>query len=282
MRQLLIPLCLFATHLQSEEAANRPAGRVGLGAFTEGYSDASGPRRGFSLSADWFRDDRGPWTFSAIGTDRPEGKATQFTVAKEHAFGESSWVWIGLSASRGADYLPSFRGDVDLNLGLSGPWGLGLEAAWNRFREGGSVTLIQAGPSWLGEVWSASARFQQLRYQPGSDADTGFLVDLRWGAHNLRRWHSLRYAWGQGILDSQQPGGSVSGSGPSGSGGRGRHASRTTTTLILTPSWQEHLLSSTSHLPITPRFALRLDLSWGQRESQFRMWSAGLQTLFTF
>lgn len=282
VRRLLIPMCLLAVPLRAGEGPDWPSGRIGFGAFTERYSDGNGTRKGWSLAGEWFRDDKGPWSFSVLGTQRPEGKATQFTVAKEHAFGESSWVWIGLSGSTGADYLPSFRGDLDLNLGLSGPWGMGLEAAWNSFRDGSSVTLLQAGPSWMGETWSASARVQQLRYQPGSGSDMGFLADLRWGAHNLRRWHSLRFAWGQGILESQQPGGSVSSSSPGGTGGRGRRAGQTTANGLAAPSWQEQLLSSSSHLPITPRFALRVDLAWGQRESQFRMWSAGLQTLFTF
>lgn len=205
MRRMFLPIFFGAGLLSAEDAAERPKARVGLGIFTDRYSDATGTRNGWNLGGEWFRDDKGPWSFSAVGTQRPEGKATQFTVAKEHAFGESSWVWVGLAGSAGEDYLPRFRGDVDLNLGLSGPWGLGLEAAWNKFRDGGSVTVLQAGPSWVGEVWSASARVQQVRYQPGSESDMGYLTDLRWGGHNLRQWHSLRIAWGQGIIDSLQP-----------------------------------------------------------------------------
>lgn len=282
MRRMLLPVFLGAALLSAAEATERPTARIGLGAFMDRYSDATGTRKGWNLNGEWFRDDKGPWSFSAVGTQRPEGKATQFTVAKDHAFGESSWVWVGLAGSTGADYLPSFRGDVDLNLGLSGPWGLGLEAAWNKFRDGGSVTVLQAGPSWVGEVWSASVRVQQVRYLPGSESDMGFLTDLRWGAHNLRQWHSLRFAWGQGIIDSLQPDSGASTTTVSGGSGRGRHATGTATVGLTVPKLNEFLLSSASHLPITKRFALRVDLAWGQRETQFKVWSAGLQTLFTF
>ena len=287
MRRSLFPLIFITMALGAEEPPDRPAGRIGLGTFTERYSDATGTWKGWALTGEWFRDEKGPWSFTAVETQRPEGKGTQFTLAKEHAFGESSWVWAGLSTSTGADYLPRFRADVDLNLGISGPWGLGLEGAWNRFSDGSSATMLQAGPSWVGEDWSASARIQQMRYVPGQDSDTGFLTDLRWGAHNLRRWHSLRIAWGRGIIDSLQPGGGTSTTINTGGGGHGRGSGSagtgTSTTLGMTyPKLNEFLVSTASHVPITKHFAIRSDLAWGQRETQFKMWSGSLQALFTF
>jgi hypothetical protein len=224
-----------------------------------------------------------------VGTQRPEGKGTQFTLAKDHAFGESSWVWASLSGGTGADFVPVFRGDVDLNLGISGPWSMGLEGAWNRFRDGSSTALLQAGPAWLGETWSASTRIQQLRYLPGQDSDTGYIADVRWGTNNLLRWHSLRVAWGRGIIDSLQPDGSPSTGTSFGGGGRGHGAGSgitTTGTLVpsgtLAPKLNEFLISTSSHFPLTKQWAIRADVAWGQRESQFNMWSVSFQTLFTF
>jgi hypothetical protein len=130
-----------------------------------------------------------------------------------------------------------------------------------------------------------------MRYLPGEDSETGFLADLRWGADNLQRWHSLRFAWGQGILDSLQPGGTTSmmtlttgGGGGRGRGpGTGTTTTTTTTTLVTTyPKLNEFLVSSASHFPITKRFALRADLAWGQRETQFKMWAGSFQAIVTF
>jgi len=282
MHKSVMPLLLIGAALRGENAPEGPIGRVGLGTFVDHYSDANGTRKGWTLNGEWFGDEKGPWSFSAVGTQRPEGTGTQFTIGKEYDFGESSWVWAGLSTSTGADFLPRFRGDVDLNLGLSGPWGVGLGAAWNRFSDGTSTTMFQAGPSWLGEVWSASARIQQMRYLPGQNAETGFLMDVRWGAENLERWHSLRIAWGQGVIDSLQPGGSASTLSTTGGGG-GRHSAGTGMTLVSSnPKLNETLISTISHFPITKRFSVRAELAWGQRETQFKMWSGSIQTLVRF
>ena len=281
-------LCL-ASVLVAEDAPQHPTARLSLGGFTDSYSDSTGTWKGWAIAGEWFRDDHGPWSLSAVGTQRPEGKGTLFTLAKDHSFGESSWVWASVGVGTGADFVPTFRGNVDLNLGVSGPWSMGLEAGWNRFRDGSSTFLLQAGPGWLGETWSASVRVQQLRYLPGEFSDTGYLADLRWGTNNLRRWHSLRVGWGQGIIDSLQPGGSYSTSTMYGGGGRGRGPGSggtgtysVTTTQYNYPKLNEYLISTSSHVPITKRFALRADLAWGQRETQFKMWSANIQTLITF
>lgn len=294
----LLVLCLAAAFLGAQEP-EPPTARVGVGAFTDRYTDASGTWKGWSLSGEWFRDEHGPWVFSAVGTSRPEGTGTLFTVGKEHAFGESSSVWASLGGGTGAEFTPSFRSDVDLNLGLSGGWALGLEGAWTRFPGGSSTALFQAGPAWLGENWSASARVQQVRYLPGQYTDTGYLTDLRWGTNNLRRWHSLRVAWGQGVIDAMQVGGSVSaglfsggsgsgsgggwGHGPgSGAGGTGTSTTTSTTASVSYPRLNELLISISSHVPISKRFAIRANLAWGQRESQYKLWSVNLQTLITF
>jgi YaiO family outer membrane protein len=285
-----IAVLLFAASLlMAEEAPTRPTARVSVGTFTDSYSDSTGTWKGWTLNGAWFRDDQGPWSFSAVGTQRPEGKGTLFAVAKDHAFGESSWVYASLGTGTGADFVPTFRGNIDLSLGLSGPWSMGLETAWNRFRDGSTTTLLQAGPAWLGEDWSASARVQQLRYQPGRDAETGCLADLRWGTHNLRRWHSLRIGWGRGVIDALQPSGTSYTSTTYSGGGRGNGVgtgitgtTATTVTQTSYPSYKEFLVSTSSHIPITSRLAIRADLAWGQRETQFKVWSGSLQAIVSF
>lgn len=285
MRKSLL-LLLAATSLAAQDAGERPTGRISVGAFTDRYSDATGTWKGWTLGGDWYHDEHGPWSFSAVRTQRPEGTGTQFTLGKDHTFGENSSFSAGLGVGTGAAFVPRFRADVDVSLGLAGPWGLGLGAAWNRFDDGYSTTVLQAGPSWTGEVWSASARVQQLRYLPGQESDTGYLVDLRWGAHNLRRWHSVRVAWGQGIIDSLQPGGSTSSVTSAGGWGRGRGAAAatgtTTTTVTTYPVLDEFLVTTSSYIPLAKHFALRGDLGWGQRESQFKLWTGTLQAVFTF
>lgn len=180
---------------------------------------------------------------------------------------------------------------MGLTLGVSGPWELGLQGAWSRLRDGNSTTLLQVGPGWAGEVWSASARIQQMRYLPGQETETGYLVDLRWGAHNLGRWHSMRVGWGRGILDSLQPGGSAStitGYGGGGGGwghgaGSGGTGTASAPSIVTTyPSLNEFMISTASHIPLSKHFAIRADLAWGQRESQFKMWTGSFQTLISF
>jgi YaiO family outer membrane protein len=251
------------------------------------HSEASGASKGWILSGDWYHDDRGPWSFSVVGTQRPEGKGTQFALGKELTFGENSSVSAGMGTGTGADFVPRFRADLGLNLGITGPWSLALGAGWNRFGDSTSTTLLQAGPGWAGDVWSASAQVQQRRYLPGKESDTGFLLDLRWGAHNLRRWHAVRAAWGHGVIDYLQPGGTGSstlpGSGGVWSHGRGNQgalANPATTATDQAPS--EFLLNTTSYVPLTKHMALRADLGWARRGTQAGFWTGTLQAAFTF
>ncbi len=282
----LILLLLASAALAAQDTPERPTARVAVGTFSDHFSDSSGTWKGWVVSGDWFHDAHGPWSFSAVGTRRPEGNGTLFSLSKDHTFGENSSLTAGLSVGTGADFVPRFRGDLDLALGLQGPWSLGLAGAWNSFGGGASTTLIQAGPAWTGEVWSASARVQQLRYLPGRETDLAWLLDVRWGASNLERWHSVRLAWGHGIIDSLQPGGSTSSVTSSLGGGWGRGqgggGTQVTTTTTTYPNLQEIMVGTTSHLPLSRRLALRMDLGWGQRESQFTLWTGTLQAVMTF
>ncbi len=195
MVKVVLLLCL-ASVLMADDAPEKPSARLSLGAFTDSYSDSTGTWKGWSLGGECFRDEHGPWSLSVVGTQRPEGKGTSFTVAKDHSFGESSYVWVSIGIGTGADFVPAYKGVIDLDLGLSGPWSMGLEAGWYQFHDESSTILLQAGPGWLGENWSASARIQQLRYTPEASTDTGYLADVRWGTNNLHRWHSRGAACG--------------------------------------------------------------------------------------
>ena len=266
------------------EPLDKPIGRISAGAFEDRFSDATGTWKGQFLTAEWFRDGHGPWSASIARTQRTEGSGTTFMVAKEHGFSDTTWVWGGVSASSEADFLPTFRLDLDANVGLRGPWGIGLGAAWNRFSDGLSTTLLQAGPSWTGEVWSASVRAQLLSYGSGGGSDAGAIGDLRWGASSLRRWHSVKLALGRGIIDSLQPGGSFAAAGATGgtSTGRGRGKGGGLLGLDGSASPLELLASTATHLPLNRHVALKAEAGWGKRDGQFVVFSGSLQAVFTF
>lgn len=283
---------LIVLPLQAQAEPGTPVLRAGVGGFTDRHSDGTGAWTGQILTADWFRDATGPWSFAAVRTQRPEGVATQITLGKDQTLGEASWGWFALGAGAGADFAARFRAEADLDLAVAGPWSLGLGAAWNAFGGGDSTLRLQAGPGWKGEVWSASLRVQHLRYQPGGFADTGFLADLRRGASNLKRWHSLRVAWGRGILEALESGGGMGG-GTTSSAGTGRGWRRGTVVpaagtgtdaaaVVTEEAPKEFLATFTSHLPLSRRVALRLEGGWGRREGQFNLWTAGAQVLVSF
>lgn len=287
MTRRCLALCFAGLALGAFEPLDKPTGRITAGAYEDRFSDTTGSWKGQFLTAEWFRDAYGPWSASIARSQRPEGSGTTFVVAKEHGFSDTTWVSAGVSAGSGADFLPTFRADLDGNLGLQGPWGLGLGAAWSRFSDGVSTSLLQAGPSWTGEVWSASLRGQWLSYGSGGGSDAGAIADLRWGASSLRRWHSVKLAWGRGILDSQQQGGSFASTGTAASTGSGRGRGKGGSVLGLDGTAAsagplEMLASTAAHLPLTRHLALKAEAGWGKREDQFVVFTGSLQAVFTF
>ena len=289
MTRRCLALCFAGLALGAFEPLDKPTGRITAGAYEDRFSDATGRWKGQFLTAEWFRDDHGPWSASMARSQRPEGSGTTFMIAKEHGFSDTTWISGGVSKGSGADFLPTLRLDLDGNLGLQGPWGLGLGAAWSRFSDGISTTLLQAGPSWTGEVWSASLRAQALSYGSGGGSDAGAIADLRWGASSLRRWHSVKLAWGRGIIDSLQPGGgftAAAGGTSTGTGsGRGRGKGSSGPGLegaSSTAAPLELLASTAAHLPLTRQLALKAEAGWGRREGQFVVFSGSLQAAFTF
>lgn len=284
MTSRCLALCFAGLALGAFEPLEKPIERISIGAYEDRFSDATGTWKGQFLTAEWFRDAHGPWAASIARSQRPEGTGTTFMVAKEHSFNDITWVSGSVSFGSGADFVPSFRLDFDGNLGLQGNWGFGLGAAWNRFPDGLSTTLLQAGPSWTGDVWSASLRAQLLSYGSGGGSDVGAIADLRWGASSLRRWHSVKLAWGRGIIDSLQAGGSFTTTGSSGStgGGRGRGKGGGPLGVEGSAAPQELLASTVAHIPLTRHFALKAEAGWGKREGQFVVFSGSLQAVLTF
>ena len=288
MSKSVLFLALMGPTLCAAEPLEQPVGRIALGSFVDHFSDATGTWKGLVLSGEWYRDSHGTWSAAVSTSQRPEGTGTTFMISKEHGFGGSTWVWGGFSAGSGADFMPRFRADFDSNLELKGPWGVGVGAFWSRFSGDQSVGMLQGGPSWKGEDWSASARLQQIWYGSGGGSDTGILGDLRWGSDNLRRWHSLRVAWGKGILDSVQPGGSLSSTGVTVGTGTGRGKGKGSGTggsysfLSGGDSPNEFLASTSTHIPLTRSLALKTEVGWGKREGQFNLWTGSVQVLYTF
>ncbi|MCE1228367.1 MAG: YaiO family outer membrane beta-barrel protein, partial [Firmicutes bacterium] len=285
--------------LAGQEAEHAPKVRIGLGGYTDQFSDATGTWKGWTANVEWFRDSSGPWSLALATSQRPEGRGTLATLGEETAFGDWSWIWVSVGSGSGDNFLPSFRGNLDMSLGINEAWSLELGGFYNRFRDGSSTTILQAGPGWKGKVWSSTLRLQQVKYDPGGDSNLGVLFDLRWGADNFRRWHSLRLGWGEGVLDALQTGGSLSvttstfygggggggrgwGGGTGGTGTTGTTGTTVTTTQWVYPSAKEALVGFSSHLPFNDHFALRLDVSWGQRQGYFTVWSGAIQTVVTF
>jgi YaiO family outer membrane protein len=281
-------IALLGLALPAQEPLEQPVGRIAVGSFVDRFSDATGTWKGSILSGEWYRDAHGPWSASISTSQRPEGTGTSFMVSKEHGFQGNSWVWGGISVGSGADFIPRFRADFDSNLDIHGNWGLGAGAFWSRFSGEESVGMLQAGPSWKRGEWSASARLQEIWYGSGGGSDTGLLGDLRWGSDNLSRWHSFRVAWGKGILDSVQPGGSLSSTGVAvgtGAGrGKGKGSGTEGTYGFLTSGNApiEFLASTTAHLPLSRRIALKTEVGWGKREGQFNLWTGSVQLFYTF
>lgn len=285
MSHALRLLPLLTSVLLAQEVPTVTA-RVGLGGYVDTFSDATGTRNGTFLNASWFHDRSGPWSLSLLRSERTEGVGTLVTVGKEQAFGESSWAWLGLSKGSSADFLPQYRADLDTHFVSRSGWGIGAELAWSRYADRSTMLLLQAGPSWEHGEWSASARIQQLQYSDGGGSDTGLLLDLRWGAHNLSRWHSLRMAAGSGILDAWQPGGTHNGtpmdSSMATTGGWASRGGRRGPGSSGLSSPEERLVAVTTHLPFNTRLALQGELSWGQRDDQFTTRGVSLQLLWTW
>ncbi|MDP1830936.1 MAG: YaiO family outer membrane beta-barrel protein [Geothrix sp.] len=257
--------------------------RVAVGAYDQAFSDGRGHWKGWSLEGTIYPASGAPWQLSASGIDRPEGKGTMFSGGKYLLIGEASSAFLGLSGGTNSDFLPLFRADVDFRFDLGAGWKLDLAGALSRFTEDQEVRMLQVGPAYQGSGWSVSTRIQQLTYDPGGDSDTGGFLNIRLGGNDFGVWHNLRLAAGRGILESTASGGSLATSTMM-SSATGRFSRRPpSTSLTSTASLpQERLASLTGHWPLTDRFALKAEATWGEKVSTYRFWGGGLQVVATF
>ncbi len=262
--------------------------RVAVGGYDQAFSDGGDRWKGWILEGTIYPSSGGPWQVSATGYDRPEGKGTILSAGKYLLIGKASSAYLGLSGGTNSDFLPLFRADLDFRFDIGAGWKFDLAGALSRFTQEQEVRMLQAGPAYQGETWSISARVQQLMYEPGGDSDTGGVLNLRFGNNDFGVWHNLRLAAGRGILESTASGGGLTSTTTmAGTGGRfGRRTTSTTTVTTLTTTTaslpQERLASLTGHWPLTDRFAIKAEATWGEKVSTYRFWGGSLQFVATF
>lgn len=291
---LLLPLSLALSAQEEPFPFDLPEPatltRVAVGGYVQALSNGWGRWKGWTLEGTVYPAHGAPWTVSATGFDRPEGKGTLFSAGKVLLFGGASSALVALSAGTNTDILPRLRGDLDVRLDAGSGWKLDLAGALSRFADSQEVRILQAGPAYQGQGWSCSVRLQQLSYQPGGDTDTGGILNLRFGSSDFGTWHNLRLAAGRGILESTASGGGLSSSATvtaSSYGSRYRWGGGMMGTPILPAGGavsppQERLASLTGHWPLTDRFALKAEATWGEKVSVYRLWGGSLQMVMTF
>lgn len=296
---LALPLALSAQEdpfLFPESPLPSTATRVAVGGYDQAFSDGLGHWKGWTVEGTIYPVDQGPWVLAATGFDRPEGRGTMFTLGKYLLVGEASSLYLGLSSGTNADFLPQARVDLDARLDLGAGWKFDLAGALSRFTQDQEIRMLQAGPAFVGETWSLSVRMQHLTYEPGGESDTGGILGFRLGNDDFGVWHSLQVAAGRGILESTAPGGLASSSTGSLSGWGGRYGRRSAATDPVTSPTdpastltdttdalpQERLVSLTGHWPVTDRFAVKAEATWGEKVSTFRFWGGSLQLIATF
>ena len=294
---VITPLCLSAQEdpFFLEPPTLTTTTRVAVGGYDQAFSDGYGRWKGWTLEGTIYPTTGGPWQLAAVGYDRPEGKGTLFSAGKYLLLGKASSVYLGLSGGNNSDILPRGRADVDFHLDVAGGWKFDLAGAISRFTDDQEVRLLQAGPAFQGQSWSASIWVQRLQYEPTGDSDTGCIVNLRAGANDFAMWHNLRLAWGRGIIESTASGGGMASmtttttmggtgtSGRFGRGGTGTTTTTTTTTMYLESSLpQERLASFTGHWPINNTLAVKAEATWGEKVSTYHFWGGSLQLVVTF
>lgn len=288
---LTLPLCAQEEPFLLEPMPEQPSTltRVAVGAFDQSFTDGWGRWKGWTLEGTIYPVDQGPWHLSAVGLDRPEGRGAMLSVGKYLLLGQASSAYLGLSGGTNSDFLPKYRGDLDLRLDLAKGWKLDVAGALSAFTEDQQVWMLQAGPAYQAEAWTCSLRLQTLTYEPGGETDSGGILNLRFGRSDFGVWHNLRVAAGRGIVDSTASGGSLTTTTTSQFSRFMRRSDRRVsgTTLWQTTSSTgtlplERLASLSGHWPLSDRFALQAEVTWGEKVSTYRFWGGSLQGVVTF
>lgn len=296
---VLASLCLSAQEdpFDLEPPRLATTTRIAIGGYGQSFSDGYGQWKGWTLEGTIYPVTGGPWQLAAVGFDRPEGKGTLFIAGKYLLLGKASSVYLGLSGGTNTDILPKGRVDVDFHLDIAAGWKFDLAGALSRFSDDQEIRLLQAGPAYQGQSWSAAVWVQRLQYEPTGDSDTGCIVNLRLGANDFAMWHNLRLAWGRGIIESTASGGGLTststtmtmgGTGYGGRSGRGQGGTTTTTTTTTITTYlagsvpQERLASLSGHWPVSDNLALKAEATWGEKVSTYHFWGGSLQLVVTF
>lgn len=318
---MLSALPVFSSDHEATEDAVCPSIELALGIMETRFSPYGDPWKAFLLDASVGKPDE-QWLFAVSCHSRPEGKATFFFIDKAFSLGGRGSFSLGLGGRQGDDFLPRLRVEGACQIRLGHGFEAALMAAQSRFTEDLKVRTLQLGPSWSQGRWAASARYQRLDYQPDAGHDHGYWLDIDRTFGENGMWHSLRLAYGHGILESRQgslstlgptgsrggasyggfessggwahDGGSGSGPGPGGpKGSQGtfsyaRYADVSQSPEDIDPSLppkplpKERMLTLLSNWPIHKGLSLRTELSWGDREDIERVHSASLQVVVRF
>ena len=286
---LALPLALAAQEDPFSLDLPPPASvtRVAVGGYDQAFSDGLGHWKGWMADGTVYPAQGGPWELAATGFDRAEGTGAMLSVGKYLLLGKTSSIYVGLGAGTNHDFLPQWRAEVDAHLALGSGWHLDVGGAFNQFTQGESIRRLQAGPAYQARSWSLSVKVQQLAYSAGGDDDLAGILTLRLGGDDFGTWHTLRLAAGRGVVDSYGSGGGLAATNTRfGSGGRfGNRApalSMPTPSTTVTALPQERLASFTGHWPLTDRFAVRAEVSWGEAVASYRFWGGSFQVIATF
>jgi YaiO family outer membrane protein len=256
----ILSLSLFALSLSAQEASPAsPLKRstlIDVGAYTQSNSDGYGKWQGWVVDATYDPGKGGPWIASLVNFDRPEGHGTELTAGKYIELGWG-YAFVGAGSSVGADYLPKWTVNADLNvaLGQSG-WVLGGGFTRSEVRDGHRDFLYQFGPTLYAGGWVFTARHLRNQSNPGGVESSAQLVDARHGTDDRKMWQSLQFAWGGEAYQSFAVRENVS--------TRGARA------------------SATAFFPIREHHGIKASLEWSQKDGIYRSWGASLRYVFLF
>lgn len=252
----LLLLCSIATCLLADSTSEAPAPlqkstMISLGAYRQDLSNGYGTRRGSALEGTYDPGKGGPWLASIVDHRWPEGSGTMFTLGKYQTLGEHGYFFLGVGSSRGDDFLPSFRGDFDLNLALGkSGWVAGFGLSRIQVRDGHTDTLVQVGPTLYARGWVTTMRYLRNFSNPGNLQSNSMIVDLRRGTDDRAAWQSLKVAWGGEAYQNLKVFEAVGSRGVS--------------------------VNLFAFQPLSANFGLKGDLNWGQKNGAYQFWGCSL------
>lgn len=250
MKRLLF-LSMLALPLAAEDPAPlQRSTQISLGAYNQALTDGYGHWQGLTLDGTFDPGRGGAWVGSIVTYDQNEGTGAAYTLGKYQTMGDLGFLYAAIGTSTGADFLPTFRMDLDVDLALKSGWVAGFGVSRIQVRDGHKNTLYQAGPSLYLGNWVSTLRFQWNISDPGSLESSATTLDIRHGVENLAPWQSFHLGWGSEAYQATDVMQDV--------GLRGISA------------------SVTAYQPVTRRWAIKGSLEWGQKNETYRRWGGTL------